>query len=161
MMLTVWTFPTPYGAEAVVSRLHALAASELIRLGDAALVTWPSGRTAPIVEPLADLQRSWMLDDAFWGVLAGALFHCPQPAAASDAGDPGQELAALGLNAAALDAMRTQVVAGTSALLLIVEAEVARRIAYALDGMPYQLTRVPLSAGQAQRLRSTFSSFEP
>lgn len=140
-----------------MSRLQTLAASELIRLSDAAIVTWPWGRTTPIVEPLADLQRSWMLDDAFWGMLAGALFAFSQPAAASDARGPDQELAALGLNAAVLNAMRAQIVAGTSALLLIVEAEVARRIAYALEGMPYRLISAPLSVGQVERLRNTFS----
>lgn len=159
MELTVWHFPSPYAAEAVVTRLQALSAAELIRLDDAALVSWPRGRHAPCLRILAELPRNWVLDDAFWGILAGALFHPerldPGP---ERTGALGELLASLGLSAELLDSVRGLVVEGTSALLLLIEPEVTRRIRAALDGMGYTLIAAPLSLGQQQSLRSVFSA---
>lgn len=157
--LTVWRFPSPYGAEAVVTRLHALSTSELIRLDDAALVAWPRGRHTPCLKILTELPRSWMLDDAFWGMLAGALFHPERLGAGAAGGDAiGELLASLGLSAEVLDRIRGLVVEGSSALLLLIEPEVTRRIRAALDGMGYALIEAPLSLGQQQWLRSAFSA---
>jgi uncharacterized membrane protein len=159
--LTVWTFATPYGAETVVSRLTHLCAYQLIRLEDAALACWPEQRSAPSVRPLAELPRSWRLDDAFWGLLAGMLFHRNRlPAWQAEGQNPLSEgLAALGLDGELLGVIRARVVQGTSALLLLVDAENARRIAVAIEGMSFTVVEQPLSPGQEQRLRSTFSAF--
>lgn len=157
--LTVWRFPSPYGAEAVVTRLQTLSASELIRLDDAALVTWPRGRRTPCLKILAELPRCWMLDDAFWGILASALFHPERlDSGIASGGAIGDLLASLGLSAEVLESIRGLVVEGTSALLLLIETEVVRRIRAALDGMGYTLIEVPLSIGQQQWLRSAFSA---
>lgn len=158
--LTVWIFPSPYDAEAVVTRLQSLSASELIRLDDAALVTWPQGRQTPLLKTPAELPRCWMLDDAFWGLLAGVLFHRTVlgPTAAADEIDLGHGLASLGLSPDVLDAIRALVVEGTSALLLLIETEVMRRIRTAFAGMVYTLVEAPLTLGQEQSLRSVFSA---
>jgi uncharacterized membrane protein len=157
--LTIWTFPAAYSAEAVVTRLQALSASELIRLDDGALVSWPRGRHTPCLKPLAELPRRWMLDDAFWGILTGALFHPRR----LDLGAAGRSeivevLASLGLSTEVLDTIRGLVVEGTSALLLLIETEVVHRIRTALEGMGYTLIEAPLSLGQQQSLRRTFSA---
>lgn len=157
--LSLWTFPTPYGAGAVVTRLKKLCAHQLIRIDDGALLTWPEGRHVPTLRPLAELPRAWKLDDAFWGLLAGMLFHRSQlpawlPAARGVLADG---LAALGIGAEPLEMVRAHVVPGTSALLLVVDHESARRIHHALDGMSFTLAESALSSGQEQRLRSTFS----
>jgi uncharacterized membrane protein len=159
MELTVWQFPSPYGAEAVVTRLQTLSASELIRLDAAALVSWPRGRPTPCLKILADLPHSWMLDDAFWGLLAGALFHADRfDAGAAGGGTIGEILASLGLSAEVLASIRGLVVEETSALLLLIETEVVRRIRAALDGTGYTLIEAPLSIDQQQWLRSAFSA---
>lgn len=159
IQLTVWRFPSPYGAEAVVTRLHALSTSELIRLDDAALVAWPRGRHTPCLKILTELPRTWMLDDAFWGLLAGVLFH-PERLGAGAARDSavGELLSSLGLSSEVLARIRELVVEGTSALLLLIEPEVVRRIGAALAGMGYTLIEAPLSLGQQQSLRSVFSA---
>lgn len=159
MKLTIWQFPSPYGAEAVVTRLQTLSACELIRLDDAALVTWPRGCQTPILKPLAELPRRWMLDDAFWGLLSGMLFHPERLGSGVAGGGAFSELlASLGLSAEVLDSIRGLVVEGTSALLLLIETEVVRRIRAALDGMGYMLFEAPLSIGQQQWLCSAFSA---
>lgn len=158
--LTVWTFPTPDAAATVASRLRNLCTCHLIRLEDAALVSWPEERLRPVLQPLAELPRSWKLDDAFWGLLGGVLFCRGQLPAWQDASEglQGEELAPLGIHADLLDTLRASIVRGTSALLLMVDAENARRIALAIDGMSFTLIQAPLSAGQEQHLRSNFST---
>lgn len=159
--LTVWTFPTPDAAAMVAARLRNLCTRTLIRLDDAALVSWPEHCLLPALRPLAELPRSWKLDDAFWGLLGGMLFRRGQLPACQDRGQGslGEGLAALGIDADLLDTLRASIVRGTSALLLLVDAENVRRIAMAIDGMSFTLVQAPLSAGQEQRLRSTFSTF--
>ncbi|NCC35756.1 MAG: DUF1269 domain-containing protein [Chloroflexia bacterium] len=157
--LTVWVFPSFYGAGIVVKSLHMLLASELIRLDDAALLSWPRGRPTPYLKVMTELPRIWMLDDAFWGILVGALFH-PERLASGKAGGGsiGEVFASLGLSPALLDSIRELVVEGTSALLLLIEPEVVRRLHTAFEGMSYTLVEAPLSTDQQQWLRSTFSA---
>lgn len=157
--LTVWTFATPYGAEAVVRRLQNLCSRELISIHDAAIVAWPERRAAPQVKPLGELPRGWKLDDAFWGLLAAVLFHTAQLSGwqAEGQGSLSESMAALGMSDELIAAVRARIERGTSALLLLVDAENARRIAMAIDGMSFSLVEAPLSPGQVQRLRSTFS----
>jgi uncharacterized membrane protein len=159
--LTLWAFPTSYSADAVVNRLKHLCGHQLIRVEDGALVCWPERRPVPTVKPLAELPRRWRLDDAFWGLLAGMLFHQAQlPGCRAEGQNPLSEgLAALGLDGELLAAVRARVVAGTSGLLLVVDAENARRIGMAIEGMPFTIVERPLSPPQEQRLRSTFGAF--
>ncbi len=156
---TVWTFPNPYDAEAVVTRLKNLCVHELIRIGDAAVVTWPHGRPVPEIVLPEDLPCGWKLDNAFWEFLIGVLFHCDylthDPATGTN--KPGSKLADMGISTELLDEVRGRIVAGTSALLLFVEAEVVRRIVHAFDGMPFVLVDAPISSEQEQWLRTTFS----
>lgn len=159
--LTVWTFPTPDAAVMVAARLRNLCAHNLIRLDDGALVFWPEQCLFPTLRPLAELPRSWQLDDAFWGLLGGMLFRNGQLPASQDASQKslGAGLVALGIDAGLLDTLRAGVIQGTSALLLLVDAENTRRIAMTIDGMRFTLVQAPISAAQEQRLRSTFSAF--
>lgn len=157
--LTVWTFQTPDAAAMVAARLRNLCARNLIRLDDGALVSWPEQDLHPALRPLGELPRSWQLDDAFWGLLGGMLFRNGQLSAPQDAGQGSlaEGLPALGIEAHLLDTVRARMIQGTSALLLLVDAENARRIAMAIDGMRFTLIQVPLSVGQEQHLRSTFA----
>lgn len=159
--LTVWTFPTLDAATMAAARLRNLCACNLIRLDDGALVAWPDQHLLPALRPLAELPRSWMLDDGFWNLLGGMLFRHGQHSAAQDTdqGSLGAGLAALGISVDLLDTLRAGVIQGTSALLLLVDAENARRIGIAIDGMSFTLIQASLSAGQEQHLRSTFSTF--
>jgi uncharacterized membrane protein len=159
--LTVWTFATPYGAEAVVNRLQNLCARDLIRIHDAALVSWPERRPVPLVRPLGEIPRSWKLDDAFWGLLAGMLFHHAQLPAwqTEEPGHLSEGMAALGIDEELLAMLRGRLVRGTSALLLLLDAENARRIAMSIDGMSFTFAEAPLSPGQVHWLRCTFSAF--
>ncbi len=159
--LTVWTFPTPDAAATVAARLSKLCTHNLIRLDDAALVSWPEQHLLPTLRPLAELPRSWKLDDAFWNLLGGMLFRCGPLPVWQDAsrGSLDVGLAAIGIDVDLLDTLRARVIQGTSALLLLVNAENARRIAMAINGMSFTLIQAPLSTGQEQHLRSTFSTF--
>lgn len=45
--LTVWKFNTAEGAEKALAKLGDLQKQELIKVLDAAVVTWPAGRKNP------------------------------------------------------------------------------------------------------------------
>ncbi len=157
--LTILIFPTPYDAQAMVPRLQMLAAHDLIRSAEGALLCGHWTRQAPIVQPLAELQRDWMLDDAFWGILSGVFFYCPLVTLSTQNDEQGidHSLVFVGVSTEVLCAVRKQIVKGTSALLLFIEAEVSRRISRTLEGIHFTLIEAPLAIEQEQWLQDTFS----
>jgi uncharacterized membrane protein len=48
--LTVWKFDSPKAARGALELLELLEKEELLRLDDAAIVTWPQGRKKPHTE---------------------------------------------------------------------------------------------------------------
>jgi hypothetical protein len=65
--LTVVKFPTANGADDALDTLHRLQSQELIRLHDAAVVTWPPERKKPETHELHDTKKAGALGGAFWG----------------------------------------------------------------------------------------------
>ena len=49
----------------------------MIKLHDAAIVTWPEGKNKPKTTHLTNLTRIGALSGAFWGLLFGILFFIP------------------------------------------------------------------------------------
>jgi uncharacterized membrane protein len=43
--MTVWKFHTPYGADAALEKLTDLQSQQLIRVQDAAVVSWEAGKS--------------------------------------------------------------------------------------------------------------------
>ena len=54
-----------------------LSKKQLIKLNDAAIVTWPVGKKKPKTKHLADLTVAGALSGAFWGMLFGLIFFIP------------------------------------------------------------------------------------
>ena len=52
--LTAWAFPTVDGADKAVEHVKQLQTQELIKLQDAAIVTWPTGKSKPKTRQLND-----------------------------------------------------------------------------------------------------------
>ena len=84
--LTVVKFPTANGADDALDTLHRLQNQELIRLHDAAVVTWPPERKKPQTHELHDTKKAGALGGAFWGFLFGLIFLVPFLGAAIGAG---------------------------------------------------------------------------
>ena len=54
-----------------------LSKKQLIKLNDAAIVTWPVGKKKPNTKHLTDLTGVGALSGAFWGMLFGLIFFIP------------------------------------------------------------------------------------
>ena len=75
--LTVLKFPEADGADRVIHKLEDLQKQELIQIVDAAIVSWPQGKSKPRTRQLNNLAGFGALDSAFWGLLFGLIFFVP------------------------------------------------------------------------------------
>src|SRR5262249_9107408 len=75
--LTVWKFNTPDGDDAALRTVEDLQRQELIKVQDAAVVSWPPGKSKPKTHQLHSLKGVGALGGAFWGLLFGLIFFVP------------------------------------------------------------------------------------
>ena len=67
--LTAWAFNTVDGAEQASQRLQALQSQELIKIQDAAVVSWEEGKKKPKTRQLSNMTAAGALGGTFWGML--------------------------------------------------------------------------------------------
>jgi uncharacterized membrane protein len=75
--VTVLQFATSEGANDALARIQDLQKQHLIKLHDAAIVSWPTGKKSPKTKQLVDLVSAGTLDGMFWGMLFGLIFFNP------------------------------------------------------------------------------------
>lgn len=75
--LTVLKFPEADGADRMITKLEHLHRMEMIKIEDAAIVSWPEGARKPRTRHLNNLAGLGALDCAFWGLLFGVIFFVP------------------------------------------------------------------------------------
>lgn len=75
--LTVLKFHEADAADKGLELLKDLQKRALIKLHDAAIVTWPEGAKKPKTRQLLDLTAAGAWDGAFWGMLFGLIFFVP------------------------------------------------------------------------------------
>src|SRR5579871_1992337 len=75
--LTVLKFPAADDASNVLGRLQELQKQELIKIQDAAIVTWPQGKKAPQTRQLVNMVGLGATTGMFWGMLIGFIFMVP------------------------------------------------------------------------------------
>ncbi len=151
--LTVWCFPAPGAAADSLSGLRAGHA----RIDDAALVSWPPDRRAPMTRQLGTLDGPGCLWDGFWGVLMGLIFITPLagPVFGAAAGAFAGGLADFGIPDDFVMRVREHVTPGTSALFILGAREATAIVAVALEGRAVEILRCELSFEQEQHLRAT------
>jgi uncharacterized membrane protein len=156
--LTVWKFASPSGASEMQSRLEGLVKQDLIKVNDAAIVTWPSGARKPKTQQLNSLVGAGALGGMFWGMLFGLLFFIPLLGAAIGAGMGALagSLGDVGIDDDFIKSVRDQVEPGTSALFLMTSDAVVDRVKEQLAGTHAQLIHTNLSNDQEQALRRVF-----
>jgi uncharacterized membrane protein len=157
--LTVWKFSTPEGAEMAVSTLEALQKQELIRVHDAATVSWPADRKRPRTRQLASLTGAGAMSGAFWGLLFGLLFFVPLlgMAVGAAAGAIGGSLADVGIDDDFIASVRAKVTPGTSALFALTSDAVLDRVQEAFTGTQAELIQTNLSGDEEAQLREVFA----
>jgi len=160
--LTVWKFDTPTGADDAVVTLESLAKQELIKIHDAAIVTWPAGKKKPKTRQLNNLAGVGAVQGAFWGMLFGLLFFIPFLGLAIGAGMGALTgmFADVGIDDNFIKQVRSQVTEGTSALFLLTVGGVVDRVREAVKGQEFEIIATNLSKEQEDKLRAAFSEEE-
>ncbi|HEY6422731.1 MAG TPA: DUF1269 domain-containing protein [Pseudonocardiaceae bacterium] len=157
--LTVWKFDSAGGAQNALELLERLQKEELIRINDAAYVTWPEGRKKPKTEQLSSLTGAGALGGAFWGLLFGLIFFVPLLGLAVGAamGALSGSLADVGIDDDFVRKVRDDVTPGTSALFVMSSNAVADRVLEQFKSTGASLVSTNLSAEQEARLREAFA----
>jgi uncharacterized membrane protein len=157
--LTVWKFPTAQGAEQAEQTLLNLQKQELIRVHDAAIVSWDEGAKKPKTRQLASVTGAGALGGAFWGLLFGLIFFIPLLGMAIGAGMGALagSMTDVGINDDFIKALRKEITPGSSALLLLSSDAVMDKVKEAFEGQPVELVQTNLSQEQEDKLRDVFA----
>ncbi|KAA9162585.1 DUF1269 domain-containing protein [Amycolatopsis acidicola] len=155
--LTVWKFDDPAAADNTVAMLETLSKQELIRVHDAATVSWPHTAGKPKIRQLHNLTGAGALGGAFWGMLFGLIFFVPFLGAAVGAatGALGGKMSDVGIDDDLIKSARERITQGTSALFLLSSDAVQDKVKASLDGLGLkpELIQSNLSADQETALR--------
>jgi uncharacterized membrane protein len=156
--LTVWKFDTPEGADQTEQSLLSLSKQELIKIQDAATVSWPADKKKPKTRQLSDLTGAGASWGALWGLLFGLLFFVPLIGVAMGAGlgALAGHFTKVGIDEDFIDTVRSKVTPGTSALFLMSDDAVVDRIKTVFAGQHPELISTNLSAEQEAELRHAF-----
>jgi uncharacterized membrane protein len=157
--LTVWKFPSASGADEAVRTLEQMQSQELIKVHDAAVVSWPADKKKPRTHQLHNLAGAGALGGAFWGLLFGLIFFVPLfgLAIGAAAGAIGGSFADVGIDDDFIKRVREQVTPGTSALFALTSDAVIDRVREAFAGSQAELLETNLSAEDEAKLREVFA----
>jgi uncharacterized membrane protein len=156
---TVWKFHTADGAEGALGTLARLQTEELIKVEDAAVVTWPEDKKKPKTRHLNDLTGAGALGGAFWGFLFGLIFFVPLLGMAVGAvtGAQAGSLTHIGIDEGFIKEVREKITPGTSALFVMTSGAVLDRVREAFPGADAELIHTNLSAEDEAKLREAFA----
>jgi uncharacterized membrane protein len=158
---TVWKFEDPTGADRAEQLLESLQKQELIRVQDAATVSWPPDKKKPKTRQSNSMTRIGALGGAFWGLLFGLLFFIPLigVAVGAAAGALGGSLSDVGIDDGLIKQIRDKVTPGTSALFVLSSDAVQDKVLQAFEesGLKPELVQSNLSAEQEEKLRDAFA----
>jgi uncharacterized membrane protein len=158
--MTVWKFPTPDGADQAEQTLKQLDKQGLIKIHDAAIVSYPEGAKKPKTRQLGSMTGVGALGGAFWGMLFGLIFLVPLLGAAVGAGIGALtgSLADVGIDDDFIKSVRDQIKPGTSALFVLSSDAVVDRVQEAFAGQPMVLLETNLSHTEEEKLREVFAA---
>ena len=157
--LTVLKFETAIGAENALEVIEDLSKKQLIKLNDAAIVTWSVGKNKPKTKHLTDLTGAGALSGAFWGMLFGLIFFIPLFGLVVGAtiGALAGSMTHMGINEDFIKSIRSKVTEGTSALFLMTSDAVEDKVVDAAKGLKFELIASNLSKEEEEKLRATFA----
>ena len=157
--LTVLKFDTSQGAAGMLDKIKSLQKQQLIKIQDAAIVTWPQGKKGPKTQQLVNLAGIGALDGAFWGMLFGLIFFVPWFGLAVGAafGALGGKMRDYGIDDDFIKNLREKVTEGTSALFLLTSDAVMDKVTEELKGQKFELIASNLTKEQEDELMAAFS----
>lgn len=156
--LTVWKYDDADSAERVRDKLFALQKQELIKVHDAAVVTWPADKKKPKTKQAFSTTAAGASGGAFWGLLFGVIFAVPLFGAAFGAamGALGGSLTDIGIDDDFINSVRNKVTPGSSALFVLSSDAVVDRVKDGLAGEQFELLTTNLSAADVAALVEMF-----
>jgi uncharacterized membrane protein len=159
---TVWKFHTADGAESALDTLERLQSEELIKVQDAAVVSWPEDKKKPRTRHLNDLTGAGALGGAFWGFLFGLIFFVPLLGLAVGAatGALAGSLTKVGIDEDFVSSIREKITPGTSALFVMTSDAVIDKVREAFPAADAELIHTNLSNEDETALRQAFSEEE-
>lgn len=156
--LTVWKFDSPQGAKQAEEALAALQKQELIKILDAATVSWEEGKKKPKTHQANNLVATGLLGGMFWGLLFGVIFFIPLIGLVVGAASGALfgSLTDIGIDDDFIGSVRDKVTPGTSALFILTADVVVDRVHAAMreQGIHGELIETNLSAEQEANLRT-------
>lgn len=157
--LTVWKINDPEGAEQAIEKLGSLQKQGLIKIHDAAVVSWQEGKKKPKTRQLHDLAGAGALGGAFWGLLFGLIFFIPLLglAVGAAAGALAGSLTDVGIDDRFIAQARDRITPGTSALFLLTSDAVLDKVEAEFDLSNAELLYTNLSNEDEAKLRETFA----
>jgi uncharacterized membrane protein len=157
--VTVLKFAEANGALKALSEIQSLQKDHLIKVHDAAIVTWPVGTKSPKTRQLVDLVAIGAMSGMFWGMLLGIIFLTPLFGMAIGAGFGalGGAFRDYGIDDDFIKRVRTSVTEGTSALFLMTSDAVIDRVSERLKNFKFEIIATNLSQEQEEKLRELFA----
>lgn len=155
---TALKFETPDGAEQALTTIKDLARRQLIKLIDAAVVTWPTGKKKPKTQQLHNVAAAGAFGGAFWGMLFGILFFVPLLGMALGAamGALSGSMRDVGINDGFIRDCREKITEGTSALFLMTTDATQDKVIDAMKQHKFEIITTNLSKEQEDALRAAF-----
>jgi len=156
--LTVWKLNDPAGADQAVEKLEQLQKQGLIKIHDAAAVSWEEGKKKPKTRQLHNLAGAGALGGAFWGLLFGLIFFIPLLGLAIGAatGALAGSLTDVGIDDDFIAQARDRITPGTSALFLLSSDAVLDKVEAEFDLSNAELLYTNLSTEDEAKLREAF-----
>jgi uncharacterized membrane protein len=157
--VTVLKFAESDGAEKALIQIQALQKDHLIKVHDAAIVSWPTGSKSPKTRQLVDLVKIGALSGMFWGLFLGVIFLTPLfgVAIGGALGALGGAFRDYGIDDDFIKRVRTSVTEGTSALFLMTSDAVIDRVAERMKSTKFEVIATNLSQEQEAKLRELFA----
>jgi len=157
--LTALKFSSPDGAGQMLEKIKSLQKMQLITLQDAAIVTWPEGKSKPKTKQLVSMAGIGALQGAFWGMLFGLIFFVPFFGLAVGAafGALGGKMADYGIDDDFIKRTRSEVTEGTSALFLLTSDAVQDKVLDELKDFDFELIASNMTKEQEAQLMDAFA----
>lgn len=156
--VTVLKFSDPDGAQNALKQIQGLQKDHLIKVHDAAIVSWPHGKKSPKTRQLVDLVTIGAMGGMFWGFLLGVIFLTPLFGVALGAafGALGGAFRDYGIDDGFIARVRSAVTEGTSALFLMTSDAVMDRVSERMKDIKFEIIATNLSKDQEDQLREMF-----
>ena len=157
--LVVLKFHTPEGAQEGLDLAVGLQKDHLLRILDAAMVTWPLGAKKPRTRQ-SNLSAVGALDGAFWGLLFGFLFFLPVLGAALGAtvGAITGDMVNYGIGKDFIREVQGKIVEGSSGLFLLVDEATVDKVVEAFKAAPtFEIVASNLTNLQEKELKEAFA----